>query len=336
VECELRPSAGRHRSERELIWLARLTVAIGYFLLSTTPVSIGVLRANAETIPAIDPVVTAAVGPTSAEPAPLPAEPTSMPSLAEPATAALLAATGQLPTDELMPAPGFDAAMAVAIAARPVETVLPATTIAEAPPPRPEAAEIFDPAGPLAYADPGAAASPEIDAAFRALINPKPEITINWPDPATDHDWSANPIPESARAPAERRCLAEAIYFEARSEPIRGQLAVAQVVMNRLKNPAYPGSVCDVVYQNQHRRNACQFSFACDGIREVIRDGGAWRTAQELANAVLDGEAIWIEEVGTATHYHANYVRPNWAGQMERMAQIGLHIFYRTYGGGWI
>ena len=235
-----------------------------------------------------------------------------------------------------MPAPDLDAAMAVAIAARPAETLLPATTIAEAPAPRPEVAEAFDLAGPLAYADPGAAANPEIDAAFRALINPKPEITINWPDPATDHDWSANPIPESARAPAERRCLAEAIYFEARSEPIRGQLAVAQVVMNRLKNPAYPGSVCDVVYQNQHRRNACQFSFACDGIREVIRDAGAWRTAQELANAVLDGEAIWIEEVGTATHYHANYVRPNWAGQMERMAQIGLHIFYRTYGGGWI
>ena len=111
---------------------------------------------------------------------------------------------------------------------------------------------------------------------------------------------------------------------------------MAQVVINRLWNPAYPGTVCGVVYQNQHMRNACQFSFACDGIRDVITDRNAWSIAQAIANSELDGTAIYLDEIGSATHYHANYVWPNWAPQMQRMAQIGVHIFYRTYGGGWI
>ena len=194
----------------------------------------------------------------------------------------------------------------------------------------------FDPEAPIAFAEPGG--TEDIEAPFRALINPmaRPETIVNLPDPATDHDWVANPIPDSARAPAQIQCMAEAIYFEARSEPVRGQLAVAQVVVNRLKNPTYPSTVCGVVYQNQHMRNACQFSFACDGIREVVRDRDSWLIAEEIARAVLNGEAIWLEEVGAATHYHATYVRPSWARQMQRMAQIGVHVFYRTYGGGWI
>lgn len=195
----------------------------------------------------------------------------------------------------------------------------------------------IDPAGPLAYADPGiaaAAASP-----FDALIimpREKPAITLAAPDPVNDHFWVANAISDSARSTAERRCLAEAIYFEARGEPVRGQMAVAQVVVNRLKNPAYPGTVCGVVYQNRNARNACQFSFACDGIRDVVTDRNAWSIATEIANSTLDGTAIWLEEIGSSTHYHATYVRPNWAPTMQRMAQIGVHVFYRTYGGGWI
>ncbi|MCW5719201.1 MAG: cell wall hydrolase [Bauldia sp.] len=192
-----------------------------------------------------------------------------------------------------------------------------------------------DPQAPLAYADTGAAA---FEAPFEALIMPrsKPAFDIPMPDPVNDHNWAANPIPDSARTAAERRCLAEAVYFEARGEPIRGQIAVAQVVINRLRNPAYPGTVCGVVYQNQHMRNACQFSFACDGIRDVVTDRNAWSIAQAIANSEIDGTAIYLDEIGSATHYHANYVRPNWAPQMQRMAQIGVHIFYRTYGGGWI
>jgi spore germination cell wall hydrolase CwlJ-like protein len=253
-----------------------------------------------------------------------------------PADEAFLFATGNFPAMGLMAAPAIDAATVLALTARPSREEPSPTVIAATPTPRSTETAAFDPDTPIAYADPGEIAA--VEAPFRALINPlaKPEIAIDWPDPATDHDWVANPIPESARSPAEKRCLAEAIYFEARSQPIRGQLAVAQVVVNRLRNPAYPDTVCGVVYQNRNHRNACQFSFACDGIRDVVRDQIAWQTAQELARAVLDGEAIWVDEVGSATHYHANYVRPAWAGQMQRTAQIGLHIFYRTYGGGWI
>lgn len=214
--------------------------------------------------------------------------------------------------------------LSVALAARPAPA-----------PVRVAPSVVFDPSAPIAYAEPGSSMA---DDPFAILINPlaKPGAAIAQPDPTGDHDWVSNPIPASARSASETRCMAEAIYFEARSEPIRGQLAVAQVVINRLKNPAYPGTVCGVVYQNQHMRNACQFSFACDGYREIITDRSSWATAQELAREVLAGEAIWLEEVGSATHYHATYVRPAWAGQMERKAQIGLHIFYRTYGGGWI
>src|SRR5690606_8221614 len=108
-----------------------------------------------------------------------------------------------------------------------------------------------------------------------------------------------------------------------------------QVVINRLKNPAYPATVCGVVYQNKHMRNRCQFSFACDGIPERISDKKSWATAQALARDVLHDEAEWLEDVGSATHYHANYVKPRWARHMKRMNKIGLHIFYKTYGGGW-
>jgi len=339
----LRPSWARPHGERELTWLARIAVAAGYFLLSTTPIALEAQLAATASVPAIDPITTAALpaAPIAEAQAAIVSAGDLEPAETEtPGSRAFLFATGNLPADELMAAPAFAGAMAMALAARPtIVPEPPATEIAAAPQQRPETvtAVAFDPEAPIAYADPGAGAA-DIEAPFRALINPmaKPEIEINWPDPVTDHDWVANPIPQSARSAAEKRCLAEAIYFEARSEPIRGQLAVAQVVINRLKNPAYPGTVCGVVYQNQYHRDACQFSFACDGIREVVTDPVAWQTAQELARAVLDGEAIWLEEIGSATHYHATYVRPNWAGQMQRMAQIGLHVFYRTYGGGWI
>jgi spore germination cell wall hydrolase CwlJ-like protein len=149
------------------------------------------------------------------------------------------------------------------------------------------------------------------------------------------HAWVNNPIPAAARSKAEQKCLAEAIYFEARGEPRRGQQAVAQVVINRLKNPAYPDTVCGVVYQNKNKRHRCQFSFACDGIRDVVVKGEAWDTAQNLAHEVLYSEVTPLSEVGAATHYHATYVRPRWARKMRKMQKIGHHIFYKTRNGGW-
>jgi spore germination cell wall hydrolase CwlJ-like protein len=344
VEWRLRPSWARPRGERELTWLARLAVAAGYFLLSTTPIAIQShsLAAAIDADVVIDPMVTAALPPSFA-PAPvaLSAEPVEVAAATQAPDRAFLFATGNLPSVILIDAPTTEGAMAVAMTARPAPRPEPPVAVAEAAAPAlaADAAAVFDPNAPIAYADPATPATPvDAEAAFRALINPlaKPDVAINWPDPTTDHAWVANPIPDSARSSAEKRCLAEAIYFEARGEPIRGQMAVAQVVVNRLKNPAYPNTVCGVVYQNRDHYNACQFSFACDGIRDVVRDPVAWSTAQALANAVLDGEAIWLEEVGSSTHYHATYVHPSWANEMQRMAQIGVHIFYRTYGGGWI
>ena len=149
-----------------------------------------------------------------------------------------------------------------------------------------------------------------------------------------DHVWMQQPLPAEVFSAKEQQCLANAVYFEARGESARGQAAVAQVVLNRVRNPAYPNTICGVVYQNQHMRNACQFSFACDGIKDRILSPGHYRKAKDIALAVTAGK-IFIPEVGSSTHYYAQYVSPGWARAMNRMTKIGLHIFYRTKRGGW-
>ncbi len=149
-----------------------------------------------------------------------------------------------------------------------------------------------------------------------------------------DHTWMSQPLPPAVFSKAEQTCLATGIYFEARGEKLRGQAAVAQVILNRVRNPTYPNTICGVVYQNDNLLNRCQFSFACDGKRDRITNPANYKTAQEIAMAVTAGK-IFIPEVGSATHYHATYVAPRWAHTMKKMKKIGLHIFYRTYGGGW-
>lgn len=149
-----------------------------------------------------------------------------------------------------------------------------------------------------------------------------------------DHAWMSTPLPEHVFSAVEQKCLAEGIYFEARGENVKGQAAVAQVILNRVRNPTYPSTICGVIYQNQDWRNRCQFSFACDGTRPRVRSPQHYKVAQEVAMAVTAGK-IFIPEVGSATHYHATYVNPRWARTMKKMQKIGLHIFYRTYGGGW-
>ncbi|MBE0580490.1 cell wall hydrolase [Devosia sp.] len=129
-------------------------------------------------------------------------------------------------------------------------------------------------------------------------------------------------------------CLATAIYFEARGESYRGQVAVAQVVLNRVKDYRYPDTICGVVFQNQSRRNSCQFSFACDGIPETINDRQSWAQAEDIAKRFTNGE-LYLTEVANATHYHATYVRPAWAPRMTKLTQIGLHVFYK-FRSGWL
>jgi spore germination cell wall hydrolase CwlJ-like protein len=129
------------------------------------------------------------------------------------------------------------------------------------------------------------------------------------------------------------KCLADAIYFEARGEPVRGQIAVAQVVMNRVFSRYYPNSVCGVVYQNSNRR-ACQFSFACDRIpNDRVNEPAAMDRAKQIAHDTLDGK-YWLTDVGKATHYHARWVHPHWVREMQRLDRIGVHTFYRPRSWG--
>ncbi|MFO1107930.1 MAG: cell wall hydrolase [Bradyrhizobium sp.] len=132
---------------------------------------------------------------------------------------------------------------------------------------------------------------------------------------------------EKSRAKSEK-CLAEAVYFEARGEAVRGQIAVAQVILNRAFSGKYPDTVCGVVYQNKHRHLACQFTFACDGHPDVIREPDMWDRAQKIAKAMLDGQ-LWLPEVDRSTHYHAYWVRPSWVSEMKRNWKYGVHTFYR-------
>jgi spore germination cell wall hydrolase CwlJ-like protein len=135
-----------------------------------------------------------------------------------------------------------------------------------------------------------------------------------------------------ARAKAEK-CLANAVYFESRGESVRGQIAVAQVVMNRVFSPFYPNDVCGVVYQNAHRHNACQFTFACDGIPDIVTEPDAWERAKRIARDMLDGK-LWMPEVSKSTHYHAYWVRPDWVGEMKKVYKLGVHTFYRPRAWG--
>jgi spore germination cell wall hydrolase CwlJ-like protein len=125
----------------------------------------------------------------------------------------------------------------------------------------------------------------------------------------------------------ERRCLSTAIYFEARGESVRGQVAVAQVILNRVRSPLFPQTICGVGYQGQ-MHPGCQFSFACDGHTDNPRNDGQWALAQSIAKKIMAGE-LWLPEIGYSTYYHANYVSPDWAGSMNKIDKIGRHIFYK-------
>ncbi|MGH6659828.1 MAG: cell wall hydrolase, partial [Sphingomicrobium sp.] len=145
---------------------------------------------------------------------------------------------------------------------------------------------------------------------------------------------SARPFAASGSDIEQRRallCLTQAVYYEAGFEPLGGRRAVAQVVLNRMRHPAFPKSVCGVVYQGTGTR-VCQFSFVCDGALYRAPAPAAWRQAEAIAAAALRGHVDG--SVGSATHYHADYVAPRWAPLLSKVAKIGQHIFYR-WPGAW-
>ena len=140
-----------------------------------------------------------------------------------------------------------------------------------------------------------------------------------------DREWLASQ-PE-AKGGAQWRCLAEALYFEARGESVKGQFAVAEVIMNRVASSRYPNTVCAVITQGTGRKYACQFTYTCDGKAEVINEPRAFQNVAKIAKAMVQGAPLRLTE--GATHYHTKSVNPRWARTYPRTATIGYHHFYR-------
>lgn len=132
-----------------------------------------------------------------------------------------------------------------------------------------------------------------------------------------------------ARFADEQRCLAEAMYYEARGEGVKGEEAIAEVVFHRLHRRGYPGSICGVVYQGAGEGASCQFSFVCNGEMRRPKTPGAWAQARLLAAKILSGYMLLGNATGGATSFHAVDVEPDWSASLERTVQIGNHVFYR-------
>lgn len=154
---------------------------------------------------------------------------------------------------------------------------------------------------------------------------------INSLRPAVPEEMeTAKPFVLTGSADARAKalnCLTQAVYYEAGFEPGEGQMAVAQTVINRMRHPGYPKSICGVIYEGAARATGCQFSFACDGSMRHARDVGAWNRARKIAARALAG--TMDNEVGSATHFHTINVSPGWGPRLLRVAQVGMHIFYR-------
>ncbi|MBI1403123.1 MAG: hypothetical protein GC147_07915 [Porphyrobacter sp.] len=135
---------------------------------------------------------------------------------------------------------------------------------------------------------------------------------------------------DAASAARAEDCLTQAIYYEGALEPEEGQRAIAQVVLNRVRHPAYPDNVCGVVFEGQNLPTGCQFSFTCDGSRARRPVPALWERARRVAKAALGGSVA--KEVGLSTHYHADYVAPDWSARLDPSGQIGRHLFYRWRG----
>ena len=172
---------------------------------------------------------------------------------------------------------------------------------------------------------------------FRTDVSPQDAVALNAAIPlSTDPNPAARPYREAFATPADHtravECLTAAVYYEAAMEPVDGQRAVAQVVLNRARHPAYPKSVCGVVFQGSERTTGCQFTFTCDGAMMRTPVALLWTRARIVAEEAIAGKVY--APVGWSTHYHANYVVPYWSGTLAKAAVVGRHIFYR-WAGGW-
>lgn len=139
-----------------------------------------------------------------------------------------------------------------------------------------------------------------------------------------DRNWIAS-LPAPDPSDEQLECLAQALYFEARGEGVKGQVAVAEVILNRVDSPRFPSTICGVV--NQKNSRGCQFSFTCDGRPEKVGNASAWELARKIAKLMIDGAPRQLTD--GATYFHTPAVSPSWAKRFHRTAQIGRHIFYR-------
>ena len=167
-------------------------------------------------------------------------------------------------------------------------------------------------------------------------IAPEQAVKLNSEIPvAQGPNPAASPFVFKGNSAARKQaleCLASAVYYEAGNQDSDGERAVAQVVLNRVRHPAFPSSVCGVVYEGSTRTTGCQFTFTCDGSLYRQPDGDGWSRAYKVAEAALSGAVF--APVGWATHYHANYVVPYWASSLAKSAIVGAHLFYR-WAGSW-
>jgi spore germination cell wall hydrolase CwlJ-like protein len=196
-------------------------------------------------------------------------------------------------------------------------------------------ASCVPPQGNAAHVAESAAPAPQytsVRVAPGVILAQMPDMPVPPPPMPTDAPMQAAPAftaetQSSEDAGRALDCLTAAVYYEARSQSIDGQRAVAQVVLNRVRNPAFPGSVCGVVYQGSYRTTGCQFSFTCDGSLAARREPAAWETARQVAQAALAGDVY--APVGSAMYYHTTAVHPFWENSLTQVATIGAHIFYR-------
>ncbi len=156
------------------------------------------------------------------------------------------------------------------------------------------------------------------DAIAEAMKNDVPEVRY-------DRDFLAE-LPK-AEGGEQWQCLTEALYFEARGESVPGMFAVAEVILNRVDSPRYPDTICGVVNQGTGRKYACQFTYTCDGIPEVVNEPRSWDRVGKVARLLIDGAPRKLAK--GATHYHTRAVNPNWAQVYPKVAAIGAHLFYR-------
>lgn len=163
-------------------------------------------------------------------------------------------------------------------------------------------------------------------ARLKQLVTPTPVAAVQGRGGLQyDSSWlRAQPVAAGGK---DWQCLSEALYFEARGESVKGQFAVAEVIMNRVDSKRFPNSVCGVINQGTGRKFACQFTYTCDGKPENIGDPSAWQNVGKVARAMLDGAPRSLTK--GATYYHATWVRPKWSRKFTRTARIGVHLFYR-------